>query len=109
MALRQLHVRSRASSTTGTDPHLPSLFRLPDELVNHVLTFWMSPRKDEGVCVVLIFCRSLPRGSRVKKLRRRVDHLVQEITEAKARRERDQSLPLPDGEEEGLWIPVPGT
>ena len=48
LALRQLHVRSRASSTTGTDPHLPSLFRLPDELVNHVLTFWMSPRKDEG-------------------------------------------------------------
>ena len=48
LALRQLHVRSRASSTTGTDPHLPSLFRLPDELVNHVLTFWMSPRKEEG-------------------------------------------------------------
>ena len=48
LALRQLHVRSRASSTTGTDPHLPSLFRLPDELANHVLTFWMSPRKDEG-------------------------------------------------------------
>ena len=48
LALRQLHVRSRASSTTGTDPHLPSLFRLPDELVKHVFTFWMSPRKDEG-------------------------------------------------------------
>ena len=38
-----------------------------------------------------------------------VDHLVQEITEAKARRDSGTSLPLPDGEEEGLWIPVPGT